>query len=56
MPTAEAEHAGADIRDVGELEQALNRPVLAVRAVQDGKHDVEAEARHGELIVASVDA
>ena len=33
--------AGADVRHVGELEQALNRAVLAVWPVQDGEDDVE---------------
>ena len=34
--------AGADVRDAGELEQALHRPVLAERPVQDRQHDVDA--------------
>ena len=33
--------AGAHIRDVGELQQALHRPVLAIRPVQNRKHNVE---------------
>ena len=36
------EHAGADVRDVEALEQALHGPVLAERAVQDREHDVDA--------------
>ena len=39
------EHAGADVRHVGQLEQPLHRAVLAVRAVQHGKHDVERRGR-----------
>ena len=35
------EHAGADVADVGELEQALDRAVLAERAVQDREDDVD---------------
>ena len=31
------EHAAADVGDIGQLEQALNRAVFAVRAVQHGK-------------------
>ena len=38
------EHAGADVRHVGELEQPLHRAVLAVRTVQHREHDVEREA------------
>ena len=39
------EHAAADVGDVGQLEQALDRAVFAVRAVQHRKDDVEREAR-----------
>ena len=39
------EHAGADVGDVRELEQALHGAVLAVRPVQHRKHDIEREAR-----------
>ncbi len=38
--------AGADVGHVGELEQALDRAVFAVRSVQHRKDDVEVEARH----------
>ena len=38
------EHAGADVRHVGQLEQPLDRAVLAVRSVQHRKDDVEVEA------------
>ena len=38
------EHAGADVGHVGELEQSLHRAVLAVRAVQHRKDDVERDA------------
>ena len=37
--------AGADVGDVGELQQPLHRPVLAERAVQDGKDDVHLAER-----------
>ena len=37
MPDRRSEHAAADVGDVGELEQALDRAVFAVRAVQDRK-------------------
>ena len=40
-----AEHARADVRQAGELEQALHRAVFAVRAVQQREHDVDAERR-----------
>ncbi len=36
------EHAGADVGDVDALEQALEGPVLAERAVQRREHDVDA--------------
>ena len=45
---------GADIRDVGELEQPLNRAVLAERAMQHGKDDVEAKAGHSGAVVAFI--
>jgi hypothetical protein len=39
---------GADVRDVGELEQSLHRSVLAERAVQDREHHVHlSERRRG---------
>src|SRR5262249_48324553 len=38
-------HAGADVRDVGELEQALDAAVLAERAVQHREDDVGAADR-----------
>ena len=40
-----AEHAGADVRHAGELEQPLHRAVLAERAVQDRQHDVDGAER-----------
>ena len=43
------EHAGADVRDVGELEQTLDRAVLAVRAVQHREDHVEVEAGDDRL-------
>ena len=42
-----AEHARADVRQVGELEETLHRAVFAVRAVQQREHDVDAERRSG---------
>jgi hypothetical protein len=36
-----SEDAGADVRDVGEFEQPLHRPILAVRTVKDRKDDVD---------------
>ena len=39
------QHAGTDIRNVGQFEQALHRAVFAVRAVQHRKHHVELERR-----------
>ena len=46
------EHAGADVRNSGELEQALQRPVLAVGTVQQRKHDVDGTevVRHLALV------
>ena len=41
MQSAEAVTPGADVRDAGELEQALHRPVLAERAVQHREDDVD---------------
>ena len=35
------EHAGADIRDVGQLEQTLHGPVFAIRTVQHRKDHVD---------------
>ena len=52
MPTAEASTPAPTYGDVGELEQALHRAVLAERPVQHGKHDVEAEAGHPGAVVA----
>ena len=43
------EHAGADVRHVGELEQPLDRAVLAVGSVQDREDHVEVEAGHDRL-------
>ena len=34
-----------DVGDVGQLEQALHRPVLAEGPVQDGQHDVDLAER-----------
>ena len=39
MRQRRAEHAGADVGDVGQLEQALDGAVLAHRAVQQRQHD-----------------
>ena len=44
IPTADASDARADIGDVGELEQPLNRAVFAVGPVQHGKNHVERQA------------
>ena len=41
MRERDAEHAGADVGDTGELEQALHGPVLAERPVQHREHDVD---------------
>ena len=38
------QHAGADVRHVGQLEQPLHRAVFAVRTVQHREDDVEREA------------
>jgi hypothetical protein len=40
-----AEHAGADVGDTGQLEQALHRAVLAEGAVQDREDDVDLAER-----------
>jgi hypothetical protein len=40
-----AEHARADVRQVGQLEQPLHGAVLAVRSVQQRQHDVDVERR-----------
>ncbi len=45
MPDRGGEHARPDIRDVGELEQALHGAVLAVGSVQDRKDHVQRESR-----------
>src|SRR4051812_32116205 len=43
-----SENAGADVRDTGELEQALDGAVLPEWAVQDRQHDVDgAQSRRG---------
>ena len=42
--------ARADVRDAGELEQALHRPVLAERPVQDREHDVDVGDRARDLL------
>ena len=50
------EHAGADVGDVRELEQALHGAVLAVRPVQHREHDIEREARDdGPLRLVPID-
>ena len=36
---------GADVGDVGELEQPLHRAVLAERSVEDRQHDLDAGQR-----------
>ena len=40
-PQRRTQHAGAHVRDPGQLEHALDRPVLAVGAVEDGEHHVD---------------
>ena len=53
-----ARDARADVRHARELEQALHRPVLAERAVEDRQHDVDgaergeraALGRHGQRL------
>src|ERR1019366_7428693 len=47
------EHARADVRHVGELEQPLHGAVLAVRTVEHGKHDVDGAA--GDDRVRAID-
>jgi hypothetical protein len=42
--------AGADVRDAGELEQALHRSVLAERAVEDREDDIYRAQRRGDLL------
>ena len=41
----------ADVRETGELEKALYRPVLAERPVQDGEHDVDFGERRARCLV-----
>jgi len=41
------EHAGTDVRDTGELAEALHGAVLAERAVQDWQDDVDGAERLG---------
>ena len=41
--------AGSDVRDTGELEQALDSAVLAERAVQDREHHVNGAERGGRV-------
>ena len=43
MPAAEPEHAGADVGNVSEFEQALNGPILAERAVQHGEDHIDVD-------------
>ena len=38
-----ADHARADVREVGQLEQALHGAVLAVGTVEQREHDVDVE-------------
>ena len=45
MQSADAGDAGSDVRDTRELEQALHRPVLAERPVQDRQDDVDRAQR-----------
>ena len=47
------EHVGADVRDAGHLQQALDGAVLAVRAVQRREHHVDAGERRGARRPAS---
>ena len=44
-----AEDAGADVGDVGELEEALDGAVLAEGAVEDGEDDVDVLAEGSGL-------
>ena len=46
-PGRRGQHPGPDVADVGELEETLDRAVLAERPVQQGEDDVDlAEAAH----------
>ena len=47
-----AEDARADVGDVGELEEALDRAVFAEGAVQDGEDDVDAKGGGGLKLAA----
>ena len=46
-------HAGADVGNAGELEQALHGAVLAERAVEDGQHDVDRAERRRRAAVGT---
>ena len=54
-PTAEASTPAADVRDAGELQEALEGAVLAVRAVQHGEDDVDLAERLGHRSGLAVD-
>src|SRR5438876_1262148 len=47
-PDGGGEHARADVGQIGELEEALDRAVLSVRAVEHDDDDVEAAQLDGE--------
>jgi hypothetical protein len=49
------EHTRTDVRDTGELQEALEGAVLAVRAVQDGEDDVDLAERLGHRSGLAVD-
>ena len=48
IATAEPSDARPDVRQVGELEEALHGAVLAVGAVQQREHDVDVERRRAQ--------
>ena len=48
------QHAGTDIRNVGELQQALHRAVFAVGAVQHREHGIEPQCRERRVGSAGV--
>ena len=53
MPAADASTPAPTYGNVGQLEQALDRAVFAVRAMQHRKHHVELErAEHRRLAAA----
>ena len=50
MQSADAVTPGSDVRDRGELEQALHGAVLAKRAVEDREDDVDGPSGVGALV------